>query len=140
MSDEYLEWLLGRDRGISSETIFGVMVRIALDCVDVPHDPADFGRCYRLLERFPEWKQRLQEMAEAWPAWAPFVREWSKMEEIYLRDLPTGRSDELFEFMRKLEEEAFLAAGWTITQGIYGRVVKGPQGQVKMELKQKTGA
>jgi len=60
-----LEWLHGLDTGVSSETIYSVMTgHNVLTCGegDAPHDPGDFGRCYRLLKLFPEWRERLAEV------------------------------------------------------------------------------
>lgn len=99
------DWINGRDTGISSATIFHVMTGRGTryhDCYDVPHDPDDFGRCYRLLQHFPAWKLRLSEVAERFPKWAPMVVQWDEMEHLYLRDLPTGASRELYDLMQKL--------------------------------------
>jgi len=61
------EWIVAGDTGISSRVIWAVMMGVSLDVmprVDVPHDPPDFGRCYRLLEVMPEWRDRLGEVAD----------------------------------------------------------------------------
>lgn len=114
-----LKWILGNDTGISSKTIWAVMMRETDVDVpfgfDVPHDPSDFGRCYRLLNLFPEWKSRLNEMATAFPAWGPMVREWDKMTALYEKELPTGKAPELYELMHRLREEGMIADGWVKT-------------------------
>lgn len=118
-----IEWLLGNDTGVSSETILAVMVgNVEAGEVDssgmrfgVPHDPSDFGRCHRLLEIFPEWRARLGEMEEIFPEWKPLVREWAKLTKLYLRDLPTGRCPELYDRMQELRKESLAEAGWTET-------------------------
>ena len=71
---------------------------------NVPLDPGDFGRCHRLLKDFPEWRARLQEVADRFPSWQPLVDNWPRMEELYERDRSTGRSAELFELMERLIE------------------------------------
>ena len=51
-----IAWLTNGDTGISSKTIWLVMMGRRLganDWADVPHDPDDFGRCYRLLQVMP---------------------------------------------------------------------------------------
>jgi hypothetical protein len=50
------EWLQGRDTGTSSVTICSVITGLPSHHghYDVPHDPDDFGRCYRLLKLLPE--------------------------------------------------------------------------------------
>jgi hypothetical protein len=92
-------WFRGNDTGMSSETIFEVMTNIPVKRHDFPYDPSDFGRCYRLLQAFPEWKSRLGEVADRFPAWKPFVARWSEMEELYERDLPTDKSADLYNLM-----------------------------------------
>ena len=70
------DWPNSRDTGVSSATIYKVFRRIKVyDDTDVPHDPSDFGRCYRLLTLAPQWEARLREVADAFPAWGPFVNE-----------------------------------------------------------------
>ena len=80
-------WLRGTDTGSSSITIFYVMIHHenAAKMVrgDIPLDADDFGRCYRLLNRFPEWRARLPEVAKAFPKWKKIVEAWSEMEELF---------------------------------------------------------
>lgn len=103
-----LEWSLGTDTGLSSETIVSVMAGIdgRSQLVSVPYDPSDFGRCFRLLQLFPEWRKRLPEVASKYPAWSKLVENWEKMEAIYQREMQ--RSDnsapELYALMKELRE------------------------------------
>ena len=99
---EAISWLKGTDTGISSKTIWSVMTGFPVDWEGTPADPSDFGRCYRLLLRFPEWRPRLQEVADRHPEWQPLVDNWDEMTRIYLRDYPTGESQELYDLMRKM--------------------------------------
>jgi hypothetical protein len=98
-------WINSGDTGLSSETIWRVFMSRGSGRADVPYDPSDFGRCHRLLKLLPEWRERLDKVAEALPEWGPLVREWSKLEAIYARDLPTGKSLELWKLMERLREE-----------------------------------
>lgn len=117
------EWLMGSDVGISSQSIWTVMVCGVpastrcdfLSGYNVPHDPDDFGRCYRLLKAFPEWRKRLSEVAVALPKWKPMVDHWDEMERLYERDLPTGKCHELYELMQWLEDEGWILDGWVKT-------------------------
>ena len=104
------DWLKQGDTGISSLTIYSVMTGedvLGSFGPDVPHDPSDFGRCYRLLKLHPEWVARLPELAQKYPAWTALVREWPRMTELYERDLETGKSEELHELMGKLRQEKY---------------------------------
>lgn len=80
-----IEWLLSDDTGSSSEAMCRHMIGIGrADCFLYPYDPADLGRCLRLLAKFPEWIPRISEMAQYGPGWAGQVEVWG-----YLADLMT---------------------------------------------------
>lgn len=81
-------WLLGTDTGESSKTIFSVMTIAPGESLKgsrgaYPLDADDFGRCFRLLERFPEWRARLPEVAKHFPAWKKIVEAWPEMEALF---------------------------------------------------------
>lgn len=114
-----LKWLRGTDTGASSKTLFfhlcGHLVgeasaypwkceasgRRGFDgMTDVPHDAADFGRCSRLLAKFPAWRERLPEMAVKLPhtKWPKLVAIWHELEQL---DTPM-KHKELTERIRAL--------------------------------------
>ena len=119
------EWLLSGDTGTSSKTICAVMTGSHSRDDSVPHDPDDFGRCYRLLLAFPVWRLNLHKMGEAHKAWGPMVAAWGDLEALYAKCCDEqGRyvykKDEasakaLYERMKKLVDEGRLADGWTQT-------------------------
>ena len=112
-TNDPMAWLAGRDTGTSSRTIWYVMMqqtRPIGERADYPWDPADFGRCYRLLKLFPPWRDRLPEVAAAYPTWGPLVREWNRLEALYEEELPTGRAPRLYETMQDLIKEGSAAA------------------------------
>lgn len=100
------EWILSDDTGTSSKCIWSVMMGVDLKehhfYAGTPSDPSDFGRCYRLLEKFPQWKARLKEVGAKYPHWNKLIESWGECEALYLRDLPTGKSTELYNFMKDL--------------------------------------
>lgn len=82
-------WISGCDTGISSKTIFFVMTGRQFSGhfrPDVPHDPDDFGRCYRLLQKIPEWKIRIPEVAKKYPEWSGLVEHWDELTGMYERE------------------------------------------------------
>lgn len=88
LTHEQEEWLASGDGGVSSKTIFEVMTGHVLETPRAfrwgpPADAADFGRCRRLLERFPGWRDRLGEVASRHPAWRPFVETWPRLDALY---------------------------------------------------------
>lgn len=83
-----IEWMMSGDTGISSKTICAVMTGCRnIGGADLPHDPDDFGRCYRLLILFPEWRPHLQEVADIFPIWGPMVRAWDELTELYREEI-----------------------------------------------------
>jgi hypothetical protein len=102
-----LSWIVGEDTGISSRTIWAVMMGVRPERANVPIDPADFGRCYRLLKVAPEWRERLGEVAEAYPIWGPMVAAWDELEVMYEAAVATGKnvspeSRRMYDRMREL--------------------------------------
>lgn len=112
--DAELEWLNGTDTGISSKSIFSVLAtpenRIRAEGAlggwgaDVPKDPSDFGRCHRLLQKFPEWRERLPEVAVKYPKFKPMVREWDAMTDLWNEEAPTGKCPKLYDLMQTLQK------------------------------------
>jgi hypothetical protein len=87
--DSAQRWWHGLDVGMSAATIFSVLVaddslkvkagQFAREAV--PHDADDFGRCVRLIQRMPEWKPRLQEVADKYPntKWPKVLGWWDQL-------------------------------------------------------------
>ncbi len=96
------EWWRSGDTGISSETIMALFSGTERDRPDTPSDPSDFGRCYRLLERIPEFRPRLQEVADKYPNWQPLVDNWEELRTLYEEEHPTGLCPKLYKLMQKL--------------------------------------
>ena len=88
-------WFLFGDTGVSSETILSVMTgayKIGKDRHNnsTPRDVWDFARCVKLLELFPEWKCRINEVGTVFPHWASLCAKWDEAEAVYaaIRHLP----------------------------------------------------
>lgn len=101
-----MAWLDSGDTGISSRTIWSVMMNRKpvgrwWDA-DVPHDPGDFGRCYRLLKVMPEWRTRLHEVALKYSDWGPLVQAWDELTALYEEELPNGTAPKLYKRIQEL--------------------------------------
>jgi hypothetical protein len=99
-------WIDGYDTGVSSRAIFAVMtgrMEVMLPYgPEHPLDPDDFGRCYRLLEKFPQWKRRLSEVGNLSPQWRRLTEHWTELEELYREGLPTTSAPKLYARMQRL--------------------------------------
>lgn len=81
-------WLRGTDTGRSSLTIYYSLVN-GKRCKKswpgyLPLDWDDFGRCYRLLKKFPAWRARLPEVAKRFPEWEGVVKNWDCIEKAFV--------------------------------------------------------
>jgi hypothetical protein len=112
-----IDWLLNGETGVSSKTICAVMTGSVAHYNDVPHDPSDFGRCYKLLALFPEWRARLHEVAEKFPMWGPMVEAWDELTALYEEETKSksGKAPKLYDRMQVLIDEGRIAAGWMKT-------------------------
>lgn len=79
------QWKRGRDTGISSMTIYQAITGDRSDGshFDIPYDPDDFGRCYRLLKLFPSWRPQLAKVIDICPEWKPFVEAWDELTQMF---------------------------------------------------------
>ena len=103
MKQGYKDWFRSTDTGISSNTIFGVMTGTLIAWTGYPADPADFGRCYRLLAKFPEWRPRMQEVSKEYPNWERLVNNWDNLESLYREHLKS-QNHSMWHFMCLLDE------------------------------------
>lgn len=91
-----LEWLLGSDTGASSKAMLAHFMAIRPNnggrLTAAPLDSADFGRCLRLLLRFPQWRGRLHELRNLSPEWAAYVDHWAELEALYDRENSPGET------------------------------------------------
>lgn len=104
------EWAAGRDTGTSSLTIYSAITGKPTHHrgFDIPYDPDDFGRCYRLLKLFPAWREKLGETIKRCPPWKPFVEAWDELTALYELEVPnhSGSAPRLYARMKELEKIA----------------------------------
>ena len=86
--DPHTQWWRGCEVGRSSAAIFGALAPAGFGREakensrgDIPRDADDFQRCIGLLERFPDWRQRLPEVAVTYPGskWEKLVPLWDEV-------------------------------------------------------------
>jgi hypothetical protein len=66
-----------------------------------PSDSSDFGRCYRLLELFPEWRPMIKKMSRKGRVWKNLVDNWDELERLYIKELPSGNAPKLYAKMKE---------------------------------------
>jgi hypothetical protein len=97
--DRELEWLLGWDKGFSSMSLLALLGESDRATEDAarrlryadggqtwrqpPLDAEDFGRCSRLLDRFPPRRSRLWRVGQVNDAWCRVVVIWFELEALY---------------------------------------------------------
>lgn len=99
------------DMGMSSKTIYSVFQRdkSCLDShPDIPYDPDDFGRCYRLLKKIKQGKELIEKVAKEYPMWTPFAREWDELTRLWEEESqrPEKTAPKLYKKMQELVKEA----------------------------------
>lgn len=111
-----LEWMMSGDTGMSSETILSVMEGTPCRYPSEPADPSDFGRCHRLLQHFPHYRERLGEVVAQYPVWTALVRHWDELAALYEAEAPNQTCPRLYERMQELRDEGRVADGWRRTR------------------------
>lgn len=91
-----MQWLASGERGLSSNAIFTKMTGINTakhprDAGFYPLDPNDLTRCVKLLEAVPEFRPRINEMAEVSPEWAALVGRWDELVQTLDKEVPGWR-------------------------------------------------
>lgn len=93
------KWAATKGTGASSLALLAVMVGEKPDSsFSYPHDGSDLGRCIRLLEAVPEYRERLGEMAKVGKEWAGLVKHWEELEAMWHE----GATEKLYNRMREI--------------------------------------
>lgn len=81
------KWAATGDTGTSSKAMLSVMLgERPKTSFCYPHDGGDLGRCIKLLDAVPEYRERLAEMKAIGPAWAALIDHWPELEARWRRD------------------------------------------------------
>lgn len=105
---KYIEWLIGSDTGVSSTTIMCTHLKIKHRWgIDAPYDPSDFGRCYRLLEQFPELRKSFPKVARKVKSFRGILKHWDELCELYRTELAegTGKAPRLYARIKELRAQ-----------------------------------
>jgi len=100
------EWIVSGDTGMSSKAIWAACMGVKSNNAMAPSDPADFGRCYRLLKLIPEWAKDMQAISDISLEWALLVARWNEFCGLYEAEYKTGKCSKLYTAMKELQKQA----------------------------------
>lgn len=115
------EWIVNGQVGVSSKTMWSAIKGVAKGNerqggnFDIPYDPDDFSRCYKLYVECNLTKSDLQKIADTFKWWKPFIDNWDRLVELWLEESPKRSCPKLYDFMQKLVDEARILDGWVRT-------------------------
>lgn len=103
------QWLSSHDTGMSSKAIALHMASGYCDG-SAPSDPADLGRCLRMLELFPEWKSRIGEMTRYGGEWLGLAPHWHELaksmdDEVGIDWSKARAAPKTYDLMRKYRDQ-----------------------------------
>lgn len=93
-------WLDSDDVGMSSKFMASVLSGQFKAEFAIPYDPADFGRCVRMIQAIPELEQQIGEMRKHGRMWTAVADNWARWSEM----LDEGQNKALYEEMRSCRE------------------------------------
>ncbi|KKN65505.1 hypothetical protein LCGC14_0481090 [marine sediment metagenome] len=112
------QWIVEGEVGTSSKTMWAVLMgavegprRLDGRHYDIPHDPDDFRRCFKLIIQV-RWRARLPEISECFPAWKPYIERWNDLERLYIEEHPSRKFPRLYALMQELKEQSMILDGW----------------------------
>lgn len=100
-------WLSGDDTGLSSKFLAQLAIGNPLPEINYPHDPSDFGRCHRFLERLEPADQDavLTLASHRSEVWERLVECWDELTDLYKEEWPSGKAPKLYARMQELIKE-----------------------------------
>lgn len=75
-------WLASDDTGASSLYMASVLTGEFIAENHYPRDPADFGRCLRLVEAVPELESKIRDMSQHGKKWSVVAAHWHEWAEV----------------------------------------------------------
>ena len=106
------EWIVNGRVGISSKTIWGILQGIEVRDNDIPYDPSDFSRCWKLVTRCNISVDELKKVYVKLPYWKPYIDNWNKLTEMYEKNRAekwvNSKEIGMYDFMDDLRKESHL--------------------------------
>ena len=103
-------WMANGETGMSSKTMWNCFMGSPEFTVNIPYDPDDFSRCYKLLQAVPEWKNELHKLKPLSKEWSNLVDNWDKLMSMYELNVRENwknyKAIGMYEFMQSLINES----------------------------------
>lgn len=93
-------WLASDDVGMSSKFMASVLSGEFEAEFAIPYDPADLGRCLRMIQAMPDLTPRIVEMRKHGPMWTAVADNWDRWTAM----LNEEQCKALYEEMRRHRE------------------------------------
>ncbi|EBR4567719.1 hypothetical protein B1Q46_17375 [Salmonella enterica] len=94
-------WLASDDTGLSSRFMASILSGQFTTKNKYPCDPADLGRCIRLVEAVPELAEKIPLMAQHGHQWSAVAQNWERWSQLYR----AGDGKTLYREMRAAFEQ-----------------------------------
>ena len=106
MKQSQLQWIVSGDTGISSETMWAAINGVENHWKGVPHDPSDFGRCYRYVNTCCITREQMEIVKIYHPPFTPFIDNWDNICKLYESE-QHGRMVKTYDYIKSLLEESY---------------------------------
>lgn len=87
-SQKMIQWIATHNVGVSSKTMWSALMQVEIDPksvdYDIPHDVADFSRCYDLYRFAKLDLNDLRKIEKVFPYWKPIIDVWSNLATAYI--------------------------------------------------------
>ncbi len=101
LNRKMMDWITGNGVGLSSQTLWAVIMGLEMPIPSVPLDVYDFARCYNLLKLCDEdTKQKtIHDAAEQYQIWKPLELNWKMLTKLY----EGGNAQELNRLLKNIK-------------------------------------
>jgi len=85
LNGKMMDWITSNSVGLSSQTLWAVIMGLEMPTPSIPRDVYDFARCYNLLKLCDEETRQktIHNAAEQYHVWKLFEHNWKKLIELY---------------------------------------------------------
>lgn len=103
-----LGWYASDDVGSSSKWLASMLFCVKTEAVEYPYDPADFGRCIRMLRNVRDAEDIFKELsgkikADGGAVWSAYIDNWNELCALWDEESPNKKCPKLYKRMLELQ-------------------------------------